>query len=173
MWKWTTNTQLALLLAFASVLLGSNALAASPAKDKALPEAELVDFHSGNSISLSAYKGKVIYLDFWASWCIPCKKSFPFMNQLKQDFAEDDLKIVAVNMDEFRADAQAFLEKIPADFSIYSQPGNDLATALDLPGLPVAFIIGRDGEIKARHIGFNDRKAKKKRDQINYLVAQP
>lgn len=137
-----------------------------------LPETSLKNFRTGEVISTSALQGKVLYLDFWASWCKPCKKSFPFMNELHNQYPADQFAIVAINMDEYPADAEKFLKEIPAEFTIYTNESNTLATSLELPGLPVAFVIGKDGEIKGRHIGFNDRKKSKKIQQIDYLLQQ-
>lgn len=141
--------------------------------DAPLPEVTLIDFKTGESISTTELKGKVVYLDFWASWCKPCKKSFPFMNELQQKYSADTFKVVAINMDEFADDAKQFLADIPADFDVYTDPENKLAESLQLPGLPVAFVIDKNGIIKGRHIGFNERKKNKKIKQIEHLIGTP
>lgn len=140
--------------------------------NKMLPETELTNFRTGEVIKSSDLKGKVLYLDFWASWCKPCKKSFPFMNDIHNQYPKDTFAVVAINMDEFPDDAKKFLNEIPADFNIYTDANNTLASSLELPGLPVAFIIDKKGEIKGRHIGFNDRKKEKTIKQLEYLLAQ-
>ena len=140
---------------------------------KQLPEATLVNFHNSETITTEQLKGKVVYLDFWASWCKPCKKSFPFMNQLKQRYPSDKFQIIAINMDESKQDAIRFLDKMPAQFGIFQNPNNTLASELKLPGLPVAYIIDKNGEIVAKHTGFNDSKKKKKLKQLDYLMEQP
>ncbi|MCC2603794.1 TlpA family protein disulfide reductase [Planctobacterium marinum] len=138
-----------------------------------LPEVTLIDFATGQQISTAQLKGQVVYLDFWASWCKPCKKSFPFMNELQKKYATEDFKVVAINMDEFADDAKRFLAEIPADFAIYTDPEKQLAESLKLPGLPVAFVIDKDGIIRGRHIGFNERKKQKKIQQIEHLIGTP
>lgn len=140
---------------------------------KSLPQAELTDFKSGAAVNTSELQGKVIYLDFWASWCKPCKKSFPFMNEITEKYDADKFQVVAINMDEFRKDAEKFLQEVPANFTIYQDNTKELAKNLDLPGLPVAFIVNANGEVVARHIGFNDRKKQKKLQQLDYLLGQP
>lgn len=144
-----------------------------PAHSTSLPQAELIDFYTGEQVTVDKLNGKVLYLDFWASWCKPCKKSFPFMNELTETYPEDSFQVIAINMDEKKEDAQEFLNKLPAEFGIYLNPENTLATALEVPGLPVAYIIDKKGNIVARHIGFNDRKKAKKHKQISYLLEQP
>ncbi|XOV81283.1 MAG: TlpA family protein disulfide reductase [Aestuariibacter sp.] len=138
-----------------------------------LQNVKLHDFYNGQLQDNEQFQGKVIYLDFWASWCKPCKKSFPFMNELTNTYPPDTFQVIAINMDEQKDEAQAFLEKIPAEFNIYTNPENTLAKQLEVPGLPVAYIIDKQGNIAARHIGFNDRKKPKKHKQIKYLLEQP
>ncbi|BDX06971.1 TlpA family protein disulfide reductase [Planctobacterium marinum] len=145
-------------------------LSTSASANTPLPDIELRDFHSGETLSKADLQGKVVYLDFWASWCKPCKKSFPFMNELNAKYSNQEFKIVAVNLDEFAEDAQQFLSEIPAEFKIYSDPDKQLAEALQLPGLPVAFVIDKQGNIRGRHIGFNERKKNKKIQQIEHLI---
>ena len=137
-----------------------------------LPEAELIEFKSGEKLNTKDFKGKVLYLDFWASWCIPCKKSFPFMNDLLTRYDSEKFQVVAVNMDAFREDADEFLKKIPANFPVYENPRETLAQQLDLPGLPVAYIVSAEGKIVAKHTGFNDEKKAKKIKQLDYLLGQ-
>ena len=75
-----------------------------------------------DDLDLSAYKGKVVYLDFWASWCVPCRLSFPWMNELQQEYAGKGFTVVAVNMDHDGAAAQQFLSQMPASFKIVFDP---------------------------------------------------
>jgi len=74
---------------------------------------------ASETFNLSDYQGKVVILDFWASWCVPCRRSFPWMNEMQNKYGDDGLVIVAVNLDSEVSDAEAFLERYPADFSIY------------------------------------------------------
>ena len=176
-WSLTPNpykTNLALfircLLSLVFFSVAYLAVIASASANTPLPNIELRDFYSGETLTKADLNGKVVYLDFWASWCKPCKKSFPFMNELNAKYPNDDFKIVAVNLDEFAEDAQQFLNQIPAEFKIYADPDKKLAEALQLPGLPVAFVIDKQGNIRGRHIGFNERKKNKKIQQIEHLI---
>ncbi|MEK6249693.1 MAG: TlpA family protein disulfide reductase, partial [Planctomycetales bacterium] len=73
---------------------------------------------AADTLNLSEYRGKVVVLDFWASWCVPCRRSFPWMNEMQQKYGDDGLVIVAVNLDNQSSDAQKFLQQYPAEFTI-------------------------------------------------------
>jgi thiol-disulfide isomerase/thioredoxin len=135
------------------------------------PDVMLSALAGDKTVNLSAQKGKLIYVDFWASWCVPCKKSFPFMNELHQRFGDQGLEIMAINMDENIADAEKFLSKYPAEFSLFKGT-SEIAKTFNVPGLPVAYLIDENGIVIDKHIGFNDRKAKKVITQITTLLSQ-
>ncbi len=120
-----------------------------------------------NEIDLSKYQGKVIYLDFWASWCGPCKESFPWLNQLQKKFP--DVKIIAVNLDKNKQDADAFLKKHPADFEIIYNPSASLGTQFKVKGMPYSIIYDRSGQAKFNHIGFSQKKADQYIQEIQSL----
>lgn len=100
------------------------------------------------------YRGKVVYLDFWASWCGPCKKSFPWMEAMHKKYERMGLKVIAVNLDKKKALADKFLKKIPANFPILFDPAGVLANQYQLAGMPMTYIIDRNGVIRYRHIGY-------------------
>jgi cytochrome c biogenesis protein CcmG, thiol:disulfide interchange protein DsbE len=105
-------------------------------------------------VSLNNFKGKVVYVDFWASWCGPCKQSFPFMNALQTKYKTQGLEIIAVNLDANSADASAFLTKVPANFSIALDPKGDTPKRYKLKAMPSSYLVGRDGKVLAVHQGF-------------------
>ncbi len=105
---------------------------------------------------LSRYRGKVVYVDFWASWCVPCKKSFPWMERMQHRYGDRGLRIIAVNLDENPADADRFLRKYPASFEIVRDPEGKLAERYHVQGMPTALLFAPDGRQVDRHIGFRD-----------------
>jgi len=107
-----------------------------------------------NDFSLQQYQGKVIYLDFWASWCKPCQKSFPWMNKLKEKYPASDFEVVTINLDKKADDMLLFLKKVPASFTIYHDPSGSIAEKFQLPGMPTSFIIDKNGKAVKKHIGF-------------------
>jgi len=109
-------------------------------------------------LDLTEYRGKVVVVDFWASWCVPCRRSFPWLNQMQEKYGEQGLIIVGVNMDATAAEAQSFLSDFPADFRIVSDPKGDLARKFDVIAMPSSYVIDRNGEIAAKHLGFKVKK---------------
>jgi cytochrome c biogenesis protein CcmG/thiol:disulfide interchange protein DsbE len=105
-------------------------------------------------LDLSAYRGKVVYLDFWASWCTPCRLSFPWMNDVQQSYARDGLVVIGVNVDHDRALADAFLRSSSPAFKIVYDPNGDIAGKYDFRDMPTSVLIGRDGRVHFTHDGF-------------------
>lgn len=119
-------------------------------------------------LDLSDFRGKVLVVDFWASWCVPCRRSFPWLNVMQDKYAEDGLVIVGVNLDRERVSATAFLRDFPARFRITYDPAATLAEQFGVQGMPSSYVIGRDGTIRSHHIGF---KVKRQDDYEAAIVA--
>jgi cytochrome c biogenesis protein CcmG, thiol:disulfide interchange protein DsbE len=109
---------------------------------------------ASDPIDLTALKGQVVYLDFWASWCAPCLESFPFMNHLQQTLGPHGLTVIAVNVDRNRADAEQFLHQHPAQFRVIFDPQGVLPERFSVHGMPSSFVIDRNGVVQFRHEGF-------------------
>jgi thiol-disulfide isomerase/thioredoxin len=113
---------------------------------------------AADSLQVSDYRGKVLVLDFWASWCVPCRRSFPWMNEMQQKYGDDGLVIVAVNLDNEASDAAEFLKAYPAEFTIAYDPTRKLARDYAVEAMPSSFVIGRDGTVIESHLGFKVAK---------------
>ena len=124
------------------------------------------------TIDLSKYRGKVVYLDFWASWCSPCKRSFPWMNQLQEQYSQDDLEIVAVNLDTSRKDAEDFLEEIPANFTVAFDDKGKTARVYKLKAMPSSFLIDKDGRLVYRSLGYRNEEKKVIEAKIRQLTGK-
>jgi len=111
-----------------------------------------------NSFDLQQYQGKVVILDFWASWCVPCRRSFPWLNAMHDKYAAEGLVIIGVNLDNEIDDAKLFLDEFPATFQVYYDIDKRLARKYDVIAMPSSYVIGRDGRIQARHLGFKVRR---------------
>ena len=114
--------------------------------------------HHADALDLADYRGKVVVLDFWASWCVPCRRSFPWLNEMHARYEKDGLVIIGVNLDQERAEAAEFLEKYPAEFRVHYDSDSSLAEEFGVRGMPSSYVIGRDGTIASEHMGFKVRK---------------
>ena len=119
-------------------------------------------------------KGQVILLDFWASWCGPCKKSFPAMQELHKHFAGQGVVVIAVNVDEKRADMERFLRGMDVSFTTVRDADRKLVAAADVATMPTSFVIDHAGKIRYVHRGFlGDQTVKEYREQIVRLLKEP
>ena len=122
------------------------------------------------SVRVADYRGQVVYLDFWASWCGPCRESFPFMNELQRELAGKGLQILAVSVDRTAEEARGFLARYPAQFATALDAPAACPAAFRLEGMPSSYIIGRDGIVRAVHVGFrNGDKAEIRRQVLEAL----
>ena len=117
-------------------------------------------------------QGKVVLVDFWASWCGPCRKSFPWLNLMQQQHAADGLLILAVNEDQSRADAAAFLAKYPAQFNVLYDQDGEVATRYKVNGMPSSYLIDKKGNVRFAHRGFKQADIDTFEQQIRQLLAE-
>ena len=124
-------------------MLGSNTplLAAELAPDFTLPT-------SSGEVSLASLKGKVVYLDFWASWCTPCRKSFPWMDELQKRHKDEGLVVLAVNLDKKAEYIDKFLGSMKPSFIIAFDPEGKVADKYELKGMPTSYVIDRKGQLR-------------------------
>lgn len=106
-------------------------------------------------------KGKVILLDFWASWCGPCKESFPVLEELHKKYAASGLVVLGVNVDDKAKAADDFLKRRPVSFPIVRDVSKRLVSAVDIETMPTSFLIDRQGKIKGVHKGFRGAETKR------------
>ena len=135
---------------------------------EAAPAFELAQA-DGKPLSLAQLRGNVVYVDFWASWCAPCKRSFPWMNAL-HDQHRDGLVIVGVNVDKRRSDADRFLRDVPATFPIVFDTSGATPAAFDVKGMPSSYLIDRNGVVIAVEEGFHDERAAALENRIRALL---
>lgn len=123
------------------------------------------------NVKLADLSGKWVYVDFWASWCGPCKQSFPFMNQLQAKYGSKGLQIVGINVDAKREDAQKFLAETPASFMLAFDDKGATPKSFAIKGMPSSVLIGPDGKVVWTHRGFNDENAKELETKIAAALA--
>jgi thiol-disulfide isomerase/thioredoxin len=120
---------------------------------------------------LGPVKGRVVWVDFWASWCAPCRRSFPWMNTMQQKYSGRGLEIVAVNLDKERALADGFLKETPAQFTVRFDPDGNLAKQFDVQAMPSSYLLDSSGKVIARHFGFKVADTDEYERQIEAALA--
>jgi len=136
--------------------LGWSGLAAALAPGDALPVQSAPGAAGQPGVPLFDGKARATYIDFWASWCGPCRQSFPWMNRMQAKFGPQGLRIVAVNLDKQTADAQRFLAELPAQFTLAFDPSADTARRFGVKAMPSSVLLGADGKVLATHAGFRE-----------------
>lgn len=151
-----------------AVMSWANPASAAEAPAEAAPDFSLPT--DRGSLRLADLRGKVVYLDFWASWCSPCRSTFPWMNEMQTRYGDQGLVIVAVNVDKDKAPANEFLAQLPAKFTIAYDPQGSVAGLYQIIGMPSSFLIDRDGKIQHSHSGFREKDKAGLESQIRQLV---
>jgi peroxiredoxin len=136
------------------------------------PEFELSSLPNQTPMELQDFAGKVRYVDFWASWCAPCRVSFPELIKLRAEMGSENFEIIAISVDEKTEDATRFLRRFDPQYPVLHDPDGKVAERYDIPAMPTSFIIDRYGQITMVHTGFRDGDIEKIRTHINSLLAE-
>jgi thiol-disulfide isomerase/thioredoxin len=123
-------------------------------------------------VDLQEFRGRVVYLDFWASWCGPCRQSFPWMQRLKSTYEDQGLAVIAVNLDTSRADADKFLTQFRPTFEVRFDPTGTLAELYKVRGMPSSVLIDRHGVVRFSHVGFRPVDGPAYEAQVRELLAE-
>lgn len=150
-------------LSLTMLLFITTPVPATPAPDVIWPTQE-------GELRLDQLRGKVVYLDFWASWCAPCRKSFPFMNELQARYGDQGLVVLAVNLDKKSELVERFLAKYPARFTIAYDPAGKTAESFAVRGMPSTYLIDRDGEVRFSHVGFREKDRAELEDHVQKIL---
>lgn len=142
----------------------------SASEEKVAPDFTLPTDHG--EITLSQFRGQVVYVDFWASWCGPCRKSFPWMSDLQGRYEAQGFKVIAINLDSDRALGEQFLARYPARFTVAYNPQGDIAEAYGVTGMPTSYLVDREGRIHAEHLGFREGELADVESKIRALLAR-
>ncbi len=123
-------------------------------------------------VQLSKLRGKIVYVDFWASWCRPCKTSFPWMINIKEKFKDLPFEIIAINLDKNKALADKFIRSQKVNFPIAYDPQAQVAETYNMEGMPSSYIIDAQGRLRIRYTGFWNKSKNKKEHAIKKLLTQ-
>ncbi len=109
------------------------------------------------SVSLAALRAKVVLVDFWASWCGPCRQSFPWLSSMSQRYGDQGLVVVAIDLDKDRDLAETFLRELAPPFTVAFDPAGKSAEAFNVTAMPSSFLVSRTGRLVYSHAGFDPR----------------
>ena len=124
----------------------------------------------GETVSLEKLRGRVVFVDFWASWCGPCRRSFPWMNEMQQRYGDRDVTIVAINVDKRREDADRFLRQYAAGFTVVYDVAGVTPGAYDVKAMPSSYVVDRGGRIAAIEHGYRDDRGPGLEAKIRSIV---
>jgi thiol-disulfide isomerase/thioredoxin len=157
-------------LVAASLLLTSAGVARSADEGEAAPAFAAKSLTGPGTVSLSTYRGKVVYLDFWASWCAPCQAALPALEELRKEFPADQFQVIAVNVDQDPEKALRLLEKHKIGYPSAADPEGRLPATFNLKTMPTSYLIDRDGIVRLVHPGFRTSDVDGLRKKIQTLV---
>jgi thiol-disulfide isomerase/thioredoxin len=126
---------------------------------------------SGPELDLTPYRGSVVVVDFWASWCKPCRQSIPWLNELRARHGARGLVVIGVNVDAQRLDADRFLHDVPIQFEQRFDPQGVIARQFDVQAMPSTYVFDRQGRLVRTHLGFRDNRRGEREAEIQALLS--
>ena len=148
-------------------------MAALPAAGKMKPAPDItLRTADGMSVRLADLKGKIVLVDFWASWCPPCKASFPALDGLYREYRGRGVEVLAINLDERQRDADTFLTEHPHALTVLFDPKGASAEAFGVQGMPSSFVIDRSGTIRFAHMGYTGSVDASYRQELAQLLSE-
>lgn len=152
------------------VLLCAVALAGDT-QSKPAPDFTL-DSRAGTPLSLAQYKGQVVMLNFWASWCVPCKQEMPLLETIQKTYGKRGFTLIGVNVEPDSKAANAVLEKIPVSFPVVYDTESKVSKAYDVSGMPSSVFIDRKGQVRMLHRGYKPGDENEYMNEIRALVME-
>src|SRR3989338_7501934 len=153
------------------ILALAASLHAKPSVGKPAPDFSLAGLGSKDSVSLSDYRGKVVLVEFWASWCVPCRRLMPKLAELKARLPE--LRVLALTVDESREKALTFLRSVEPGLKAAHDAGQATADAYALEGMPTCFLVDRKGRLRFRHDGYTAADLETVEREAGLLLSEP
>lgn len=160
-----------LAAAVLSALLCTAAAAGAEVDVGDSPELEVVTLQ-GEEVSLDDYRGQVLLVDLWATWCAPCRRSMPFYSRLYEEHQSSGFEILAISVDEDRRAVEAFRRRHELSFPIVVDADGEAAALFGPPAMPTAYLIDRRGQVRYRHVGFSDRDKQAFEEKLQTLLSE-
>lgn len=155
----------------AALLLAPHAFALEPGA--ALPGVTATRLGDAQPLPLQSFRGQVLYVDFWASWCVPCRLSMPRLDALYRKHGARGFTVVGVNKDNTVADAQRFLQRVPVGFPLVHDAQDAVAKAFDVKAMPSGYLVDRRGTVRRVHRGFTAETAATLEREVEELLKEP
>lgn len=127
---------------------------------------------SGENVKLSELRGDVVMVNFWASWCGPCRKEMPLLDDLQEQYRDYGFTILGVNVDEDRDAAMKLLEHVPVDFPILFDPESRVSELYGVDAMPSTYLVDRDGKLRYLHRGYKPGYEDAYEEQVKELVLE-
>jgi thiol-disulfide isomerase/thioredoxin len=157
-----------------STAVTAPAMSAEAAADFSLPVLanQSAAKDSSQQVRLGDLKGRVVYLDFWATWCPPCRKSFPWMDEMQAQYGDQGLTVVAVSVDKKPELIEKFIAQLEPHFIVAHDPSGSVAKTYKLRAMPTSYLIDREGRLVKTHMGFRSKDRDKLENEIKALLEQ-
>lgn len=140
----------------------------------AAPSLSLATLAEGGApVTMAGLRGSVVYVDFWASWCVPCRLSMPALDEIYRRNRARGFAVVGVNKDAAPADAQRFLARVPVSFSLVRDPSDAAAKGFDVKAMPSGYLVDRKGVVRQVHRGFTAETRAALEKEIDSLLKEP
>ncbi|KZY43639.1 redoxin [Oleiphilus sp. HI0081] len=154
-----------------AALLSLSGLSSAEQLSGAAPDFTLKS-NQGSNIRLEELKGEVVMLNFWASWCGPCRQEMPLMNDIFAKYEDLGFTILAVNVDEDSADADRFLKALPVDFPVVYDSTSKVSEMYEVDAMPTTVMIDRDGNKRFLHRGYKPGYEEEYANQVKQLIRE-
>jgi thiol-disulfide isomerase/thioredoxin len=160
------------LLAMAMITSTAYLSAEATELGRPAPQFTLPTLQQGSPVALKDKLGKVVYVDFWASWCAPCRTSFPLLNKLHEKLKAKGFEVVGINLDEDKAKAEKFISEIPVGFTVLHDSKGEWADQYVVESMPTSFIIDKQGVVQYIHHGFTATDIDVLEKKVSELLAK-
>lgn len=157
---------------FLVLFLSNPILALAAQEGEPAPNCDATLAEKSQKLDFNNYTNKVILIDFWATWCPPCKKSMPFLNSLRNEHLQEGFEIIAINVDENSEIAKQYLNENPVNYVKAFDPNGDCPVKFDVKAMPSSYLVDKSGKIRLVHLGFRDEDKAMLQKQVSSLLAE-